>query len=148
MMERDLTTSYLQLSCWQTRTGWLLVFDKTGCNPSVCTHRLQKWDERHCRRSSTTGRRWSSYSKLQATKKEDVLYKMESLEPSLRPGHAHLCSVPPAWCRDGCTRRTGRTGSPQGPGPCRRAVSTATSGTGDSSCSGSSSPCAAPCPCL
>lgn len=60
---------------------------------------------------------------------------------------SHLCSVLPAWCRDGCTRRTGRRGSPRGRGPSRRVVSMATSGRGDSSCSDSSSPCGAPCPC-
>lgn len=61
---------------------------------------------------------------------------------------SHLCSVLPAWCRDGCRLRTGHKGNPQGRGPSRRAVSMGTSGRGDSSCSGSSSPCGVPCPCL
>ena len=60
----------------------------------------------------------------------------------------YLCNVRPAWSRDGCTLRTGHKGSPPGHGPSRKAVSTATSGRGGSSCSGSSSPCGAPCPCL
>lgn len=60
----------------------------------------------------------------------------------------YLCNVRPAWSRDGCTLRTGRKGSPPGHGPSRKAVSMATSGRGGSSCSGSSSPCGAPCPCL
>lgn len=61
---------------------------------------------------------------------------------------SYLCNVLPAWCRDGYTRHTGHKGSPLGHGPSHKAVSMVTSGRGDSSCSGSSSPCVAPYPCL